>query len=67
MSVVKTSLFSFKFVQEKHNANAYHHVQEAIASKVKLFALMIIEENMSDILTKPLHEKLHCMLEKAVF
>ena len=41
-------------LKKEHNAIAYHQVREAIAAKVMRFAYIKSEENVSDILTKPL-------------
>jgi hypothetical protein len=52
-------------LKKKHNAIAYHCVQEAIAAKVLRFKYLRSEENASDILTKPLcNEKFHYLARK---
>jgi hypothetical protein len=60
MSVVLKTSVPSSVLKKKHNAIAYHRVQEAIAAKVLKFAYLRSEENASDSLTKPLcNEKLH--------
>jgi hypothetical protein len=52
-------------LKKKHNAIAYHRVQEAIAAKVLRFKYLRSEENTSNILTKPLcNEKFHYLARK---
>jgi hypothetical protein len=41
-------------LKKKQNVIAYHRVREAMAAKVMRFAFLKSEENVSDILTKPL-------------
>jgi hypothetical protein len=41
-------------LKKKHNAIAYHRVREAIAERIMRFAYIKSEENVSDVLTKPL-------------
>jgi hypothetical protein len=54
MSMVLNTWVPSSVVKKKHNAIGYHRVREAIAAKVMRFACVKIEENVSDILTKPL-------------
>jgi hypothetical protein len=55
-------------LKKKHNAIAYHHVREAIAAKVMRFAYVKSEENVSDILTKPLsNENFHYIVKNWLF
>jgi hypothetical protein len=66
-AVLKPSVLSI-VLKKKHNAIAYHHVREAIAAKVLRFLYVRIEENVSDILTKPLcNEKFHFLVKKWLF
>jgi hypothetical protein len=52
-------------LKKKHNAIAYHLLQEAITAKVLRFAYLSSEENASDILTKPLrNDKFHYIVKK---
>ena len=65
MSVVLNTTVPSSVLKKKHNAIAYHRVREAIAAKVMRFAYIKSEENVSDILTKPLsNEKLHYLMKK---
>jgi hypothetical protein len=54
MSVVENTSVLSSFLKKKHNTIAYHQVEEAIAAKVMRFAYVRSEENVSDVLTKPL-------------
>jgi hypothetical protein len=54
MSVVLNTSVPSSVLKKKHNAIAYHRVRKAIAAKVMRFAYVKSEENVSDILTKPL-------------
>ena len=54
MSVVLNTSVPSSVLKKKHNAIAYHRVREAIAAKILRFAYIRSEENVSDILTKPL-------------
>ena len=68
MSVVLNTSVPSSVLKKKHNAIAYHRVREAIAAKVLRFAYLKSEENVSDILTKPLcNEKFHYLVKKWLF
>ena len=54
MSVVMNTTLPSSVLKKKHNAIAYHRVREAIAAKVINFAHIRSEDNIADILTKPL-------------
>jgi hypothetical protein len=63
VSVVFNTSVPSSVLKKKHNAIAYHRVREAIAAKVMRFAYVKSEENVSDILTKPLsNEKFHYLV-----
>jgi hypothetical protein len=52
-------------LKKKHNANAYHLIREAIAARIMRFAYIKSEENVSDVLTKPLsNEKFHYLMKR---
>jgi hypothetical protein len=57
MSVVLNTSVPSSVLKKKHNAIAYHRVREAIAAKVMRFAYVKSDENVSDILTKPLSDE----------
>jgi hypothetical protein len=57
MSVVLNTTVPSSVLKKKHNAIAYHRVREAIAAKVIVFAHVRSEDNIADILTKPLPNK----------
>ena len=68
MSVVLNTSVPSSVLKKKHNAIAYHRVCEAIAAKVMKFAYVKSEENVSDILTKPLsNERFHHLAKKWLF
>jgi hypothetical protein len=68
MSVVLNTSVPSSVLKKKHNAIAYHRVREAIAAKVMRFAYVKSDENVSDILTKPLsNEKLHYLVKNWLF
>jgi len=68
MSVVLNTSVPSSVLKKKHNAIAYHRVREAIAAKVMRFAYVKSEENVSDILTKPLsNEKFHHLVKNWLF
>jgi hypothetical protein len=68
MSVVLNTSVPSSVVKKKHNAIAYHRVQEAIAAKVIRFAYVKSDENVSDILTKALSsEKFQYLVKNWLF
>jgi hypothetical protein len=68
MSVVLNTSVPSSVLKKKHNAIAYHRVREAIAARVMRFAYVKSEENVSDVLTKPLsNEKFHYLMKKWLF
>ena len=65
--VLNTSVPS-SVLKKKHNAIAYHCVRKAIAAKILRFAYIRSEENVSDILTKPLaNQAFHHLTRKLLF
>jgi hypothetical protein len=54
MSVVLNIKVPSSVLKKKHNAIAYHRIREAIATRIMRFAYIKSEENVSDVLTKPL-------------
>jgi hypothetical protein len=54
MSVVLNTTVPSSVLKKKHNAISYHRVREAIAARIMRFAYIKSEENVSDVLTKPL-------------
>jgi hypothetical protein len=68
MSVVLNTTVPSSVLKKKHNSRSYHRVHEAIAAKVMRFAFIKSEENVSDILTKPLrNHKFHYLMKKWLF
>jgi hypothetical protein len=55
-SVGLNTTFPSSVLKKKHNAIAYHRVREAIAARIMKFAYIKSEENVSDVLTKPLSD-----------
>jgi hypothetical protein len=58
MLVVLNITVPSRFLKKKHNAIAYHRVREDIAARIMRFAYIKSEENVSDVLTKPLSNEL---------
>jgi hypothetical protein len=55
-------------LKKKHNEIAYHRVREAIEARIMRFACIKSEENVSDVLTKPLsNEKFHYLMKRWLF
>jgi hypothetical protein len=68
MSVVLNTIVPSRLLKKKHNAIAYHRVREAIAARIMRFAYIKSEENVSDVLTKPLsNEKFHYLMKRWSF
>jgi hypothetical protein len=68
MSVVLNTSVPSSVLKKKHNAIAFHCVQEAIAANVMKFADVKSDEYASDILTKPLsNEKFHYLVKNWLF
>ena len=52
----------------KHNAIAYHRVQEAIAARIVRFCHVDTQVNLADVLTKPLHnDDFHRLVKPILF
>jgi hypothetical protein len=54
MSMVLNTTVSSSVLKKKHNEIAYQRVREAIAARIMRFAYIKSEENVSDVLKKPL-------------
>jgi hypothetical protein len=55
-------------LKKKHNAIAYRHVREAIAARKMRLAYIMSEENVSDLLTKPLsNDKFYKLMKRWLF
>jgi hypothetical protein len=68
MSVVLNTSVLSSVLKKKHNAITYHRVRKAIAAKVMRFAYVRSNENVSDILTKPLsNEKFQYLVKNWLF
>ena len=55
MSVVLNTTVPSSVLKKKHNAISYHRIRECIAAGVFKFAHIPSEDNLADILTKPLN------------
>jgi len=53
-SVVKNSMVPSSMLQKKHNSICYHYVREAVAAKCIHIAFVPSNENLADMLTKPM-------------
>jgi hypothetical protein len=68
MSVVLNITVPSSVLKKKHNAIAYHLVREAIAVRIMRCSYIKSEENVSDVLTKPLsNEKFHYLMKSCLF
>jgi hypothetical protein len=68
MSVVLNTTVSSIVLKKKHNAIAYHRVREAISARIMRFAYIKSEENVSDLLEKPLsNEKFDYLMKRWLF
>jgi hypothetical protein len=68
MSVVLNTTVPSSILKKKHNAIAYQRVREAIEVRIMRFAHIKSEENVSDVLTKPLsNEKFHYSMKRWLF
>jgi hypothetical protein len=68
MSVVLNTTVPSSVLNKKHNAIAYHRVREAIAARITRFSYIKSEENVNDVLKKPLsNEKFHYLMKKWLF
>jgi hypothetical protein len=68
MSVFLNTSVPSSVLKKKHNAIAYHCFREAIAAKVMRFAYVKSDENVKDILTKPLsNETFHKLVKNRLF
>jgi hypothetical protein len=68
MSVVLNTTVPSFVLKRKYNSIAYHRVREAIAEMIMRFAYIKSEENVSDVLTKPLiNEKFHYLIKWWLF
>jgi hypothetical protein len=68
MLVVLNTTVPSSVLKKKHNAIAYHRVREAITARIMRFGYIKSEENVSDVLTKPLsNEKLHYLMKIWLF
>jgi hypothetical protein len=65
MSVVLNTTVPSSVLKKNHNAIAHHPVREAISARIMKFAYIKSEENVSDVLTKPLsNEKFHYLMKR---
>jgi hypothetical protein len=53
-SVVKNSTIPSSTLTKKHNSICYHYVREAVAAKCMRIAYVPSQENLADVLTKPM-------------
>jgi hypothetical protein len=59
MSVILNTTLPSSVLKKKHNACAYHRVREAIAGRIIDFVHVRSEDNIADVLTKPLGSVAH--------
>jgi hypothetical protein len=64
MSVVLNTTVLLSILKKKYNAIAYHREREAIGARIMRFVYIKSEENVSDVLTKPLsNENFHYLVK----
>lgn len=67
-SVVLSTSTPSSVLKKKHNAIAYHRVREALAAGILIFSHIRSEENLADILTKPLgNQRFHELVKPILF
>jgi hypothetical protein len=55
-------------LKKNHNEIANHRVRDAMAARIMRFANIKSEENVSDVLTKPLsNDKFHYLMKRWLF
>jgi hypothetical protein len=68
MSVVLNTTVLSSALKKKYNEIEYHRVREAISARIMRFSYIKSEENVSDVLTKPLNnEKFHYLMKRWLF
>ena len=68
MSVVLNTTVPSSALKKKHLGIGYHRVREAIAAKILRFAHVRSEDNLADILTKPLaNPSFHALVKPILF
>jgi hypothetical protein len=68
MSVILNTKVPSSVLKKKHNEIAYHRVREAIAARMMRLSYIKKEENVSDVLTKPLsNEIFHYLIKRWSF
>jgi hypothetical protein len=68
MSVVLNTTVPSSVLKKKHYAIAYHRVREAIPARIMRFAYIKSEENVIDVLEKPLiDKKFHYLMKRLIF
>ena len=67
-SVVLSTSTPSSVLKNKHNTIAYHRVREALAAGILVFSHIRSEENLADILTKPLgNQKFYELVKPILF
>jgi hypothetical protein len=67
-SVVTNSMIPTSTLKKKHNSIAYHRVREAVAAGVLQIAKVHTDENLADLLTKPLSgTRLKALIQKILW
>jgi hypothetical protein len=68
MLVVLNITVPSSVLKKKHNAIAHHRVREAISVRIMRFAYIKTEENVSDVLKKPVSiAKFHYLMKRWLF
>ena len=67
-SVILNTTLPSSILKKKHNAIAYHRVREAIAGKIIQFHHVASQNNLADVLTKPLpSQTFHPLIKPILF
>jgi hypothetical protein len=68
MSVFLNNTVPSSVLKKKHNALAYHRLRGAIVARIIWFSYMKSEENVNDVLEKPLSNgKFHYLMKRWLF
>ena len=66
MSVILNTTVPSSMLSKKHAACNYHRVREAVAARILRFCHVRTEDNLADVMTKPLGRDRHQALMKGL-
>jgi hypothetical protein len=68
MSLILNATVPSSILNKKYNSIPYHRIREAVAATIMKFSYIKSEENVSNVLTKPLsNEKFHYLMKRWLF